>query len=140
MGALHRDVLRLLALGGLHFGFLLLLLLPASQASGWMNFHIEDAGLYSGFADHLAERGLLQDSSDLDEYARARMLEHILHLTRAIQLVHVHPNCAQGKNGKETGGGIGRIPNEHRATIACAHACPTKRSSNRCRARSEPRE
>jgi len=73
MGALHRDVLRLLALGGLHFGFLLVLLLPASQASGWMNFHIEDAGLYSGFADHLAERGLLQDSSDLHEYARSRM-------------------------------------------------------------------
>src|SRR5215207_3739073 len=73
MGALHRDAFRLFALGGTHFGLLLLLLLPASQASGWMNFHVEDAWLYSGFADHLTERGLLRDSSDLHEYARARM-------------------------------------------------------------------
>lgn len=73
MGATHKDLLRLVGLGGFHFGLLLLLMLPASQASGWMNFHIEDSWMYASFADHVAAHGLLHDSPDVDEYARARM-------------------------------------------------------------------
>jgi 4-amino-4-deoxy-L-arabinose transferase-like glycosyltransferase len=73
MAAHRRDIIFLIALGGFFFGTQLLLLLPASHSAAWTNFDVEDSALYSLFADHIADRGLTQDSTNLPEYARARM-------------------------------------------------------------------